>query len=39
MPLSSWSDGLAYTAALIRDPEAFEAFLQLTQYYTKVCKW
>jgi hypothetical protein len=31
--------GLAYTAALIRDPEAFEAFLQLTQYYTKVCKW
>jgi hypothetical protein len=39
MPPSSWSDGLAYTAALIRDLEAFEAFLQLTQYYTQVCKW
>ena len=34
---SSRADGLAYTAALIGDPEAFEAFTQLTQYYTKVC--
>ena len=37
IPPSSRSDGLAYTAVLIRDPEAFEAFTQLTQYYTKVC--
>jgi hypothetical protein len=22
---------------LVKDPEAFEAFVQLTQYYTKVC--
>jgi hypothetical protein len=36
-PPSSRSDGLAYTATLIKDPEAFEAFTQLTQYYTKVC--
>jgi ribonuclease HI len=34
---SSRSDGLAYTAVLIGDPEAFEAFTQLTQYYTRVC--
>jgi hypothetical protein len=37
VPPSSRNDGLAYTAALIGDPEAFEAFIQLTQYYTKVC--
>jgi ribonuclease HI len=36
-PPSSQADGLAYTAALIGDPEAFEAFIQLTQYYTKIC--
>jgi hypothetical protein len=37
-PPSSQSDGLAYTAVLIKDPEAFEAFISLTQYYTKVYK-
>ena len=37
IPPSSRSDGLAYTALLIRVPEAFEAFTQLTQYYAKVC--
>jgi hypothetical protein len=37
LPPSSRSDGLAYTASLIGDPEAFKAFTQLTQYYTKVC--
>ena len=36
-PPSSRADGLAYTAALLGDPEAFETFTQLTQYYTKVC--
>jgi ribonuclease HI len=38
IPPSSRSDGLAYTAMLIKDPEAFKAFISLTQYYTKVCK-
>jgi ribonuclease HI len=37
IPPSSRADGIAYTAVLIRDPEAFEAFTQLTQYYTKIC--
>jgi hypothetical protein len=37
LPPSSRRDGLAYTAALIGDPEAFKALTQLTQYYTKVC--
>ena len=37
IPLSSRSDRLAYTAVLLGDPEAFEAFTQVTQYYTKVC--
>jgi ribonuclease HI len=36
-PPSSRRDGQAYTAVLVKDPEAFEAFVQLTQYYTKVC--
>jgi ribonuclease HI len=36
-PPSGRADGLAYTAVLIGDPEAFEVFIQLTQYYTKVC--
>jgi hypothetical protein len=36
IPPSSRADGLAYTAALIRDPRVFEAFVQLTQYYKKV---
>ena len=36
IPPSNRADGLAYTAVPIRDPEAFEAFTQLTQYYTKV---
>jgi hypothetical protein len=27
------------SSAYSRELEAFEAFLQLTQYYTKVCKW
>jgi ribonuclease HI len=27
IPPSSWSNGLTYTAALIEDPEAFEAFI------------
>jgi hypothetical protein len=38
IPPSSRSDGLAYTAVLIKDPEAFKAFIQLTQYYTMICK-
>ena len=37
MPPSSQADGLAYTAALVGDPEAFEAFVKLTQYYAKIC--
>jgi hypothetical protein len=37
-PPSSQSEGLAYIAELIRIPEAFEAFLQITQYYTKICQ-
>ncbi|KAF2031984.1 hypothetical protein EK21DRAFT_99304 [Setomelanomma holmii] len=35
IPPASRADGLAYTAALIGDPEAFGAFIQLTQHYTK----
>lgn len=31
------TDSLTYLAALMREPEAFEAFTQLTQYYTNVC--
>ncbi|KAF9732832.1 reverse transcriptase domain protein [Paraphaeosphaeria minitans] len=41
-PPSSRDDSLAYTdtAVLMGDPEAFETFTQLTQYYTKVCpRW
>jgi ribonuclease HI len=37
IPPSSQAEGLAYTAALTREPEAFEAFVKLTQYYTKIC--
>ena len=37
-PPSSRSEGLAYLAELLTNPEAFRAFLQITQYYTKVCQ-
>ena len=37
IPPSSQADSLAYTATLVRDSEAFEAFVRLTQYYTKIC--
>ena len=36
-PPSSRDEGLAYTAALIEDAEAFEAFLHITKYYTEIC--
>ena len=36
-PQSGQADSLAYTATLVRDSEAFEAFVRLTQYYTKIC--
>jgi len=39
IPPSSRDEGLAYTAELISDPEAFAAFTQLTQYYATVCPW
>ena len=39
IPPSSRSEGLAYIAELIRNPEAFEAFLQITQYHTRICLW
>ena len=29
----------AYIAELLKNPEAFRAFLQITQYYNKVCQW
>ena len=37
IPPSGQADSLAYTATLVRDSEAFEAFVRLTQYYTKIC--
>ena len=36
-PPSSRDEGLAYTAILIEDLEAFEAFFQITKFYTEVC--
>jgi hypothetical protein len=38
-PPSSRSEGLAYIAELLKNPEAFRAFLQITQYYTQICQW
>jgi ribonuclease HI len=37
LPPSSRADGLAYAAVLTREPDAFEAFIQLTQFYSKIC--
>ena len=37
IPPSTRKEGLAYVAVLLKDPEAFEAFIQLTKYYTEVC--
>lgn len=37
IPPFSQADGIAYTAALTREPEAFEAFIRLTQYYIRIC--
>ncbi len=36
-PPASQAEGLAYTATLVGDPDAFAAFIKLTQYYTKIC--
>jgi hypothetical protein len=38
MPPSSQADGLAYTTMLMEDPEAFEAFTQLTRLVNKQTK-
>jgi hypothetical protein len=37
IPPSTRVDGLAYTVVLIGDPEALEVFIQLTQFYSKIC--